>query len=375
MSASLPGFCGSSPGCFAASRSHALASLFIALAALVLLAVLRSLTRAAARAAHLELPVPKASFCAAPAPMLCAHGGVTTSGELANTAPAYTAALSHPSVRCVEVDVSRTRDETLVALHTRQLLRISDGDFVDVGAARLEELLAYGERKGEAATVLTVSQALGKLVGQGLEAIILDIKDGPPLGSVGMAALALAAARAARCAECVLWSKDDSVVRELLAALSPMRQGKGTRRVLRARGNGTRGGGGGGGGGRGGATRGLLQESGQGRNSTQAVSRPLPSAMRAGFVLMNDSVAARQAGMHRLGGRLPGTAVVAAHWAIADEALVAAARRRGLAVFGWTANEPHMADALLRAGVAAIITDEPDMVAERAAALRDAECS
>ena len=60
--------------------------------------------------------------------MVCAHGGDISAG-LANTMPAYRAALAHPAVKCVEVDVSRTRDDTLVALHQRQLLTISEGEF------------------------------------------------------------------------------------------------------------------------------------------------------------------------------------------------------------------------------------------------------
>ena len=67
------------------------------------------------------------SWCSQPAPMVCAHGGDISAG-LANTMPAYRAALAHPAVKCVEVDVSRTRDDILVALHQRQLLTISDGE-------------------------------------------------------------------------------------------------------------------------------------------------------------------------------------------------------------------------------------------------------
>ena len=61
--------------------------------------------------------------------MICAHGGDTSGGALANTLPAYRAALAHPAVACVEVDVSRTRDDALVALHQRQLLAIAEGEF------------------------------------------------------------------------------------------------------------------------------------------------------------------------------------------------------------------------------------------------------
>jgi hypothetical protein len=68
-------------------------------------------------------------FCEQPPPLICAHGGRISGGALANTLPAYRRALQHPAVDCVEVDVSRTRDDALVALHQRQLLSIADGEF------------------------------------------------------------------------------------------------------------------------------------------------------------------------------------------------------------------------------------------------------
>ena len=79
--------------------------------------------------------------------MVCAHGGDVSQGALANTMPAYRAALAHPAVKCVEVDVSRTRDDTLVALHQRQLLAISDGEFESVGDARLDQARAAPRRR------------------------------------------------------------------------------------------------------------------------------------------------------------------------------------------------------------------------------------
>ena len=81
---------------------------------------------------------------------------------------------------------------------------------------------------------------------------------------------------------------------------------------------------------------------------------------------------------------------MAAHWEMVDAALVSAAHAKGVRVFGWTANEVHMVDPLIRVGVLAIITDkaraaravaalhrlsvccaqQPTMVQERLTALR-----
>ena len=148
--------------------------------------------------------------------------------------------------------------------------------------------------------MLTLPQALAALAGRGLAAITIDIKDGPPFGTDGFARAVLHTVAAARCSECIIWAKADEVVSDLLDA----------------------------GGG-----------------------------LTAGFVLMNQTADARAHGMHRL-NRLPGAAAVAAHWGMVDAALVAAARARGLRVYGWTANEEHMADAIISAGAFAVVTDK-----------------
>jgi glycerophosphoryl diester phosphodiesterase len=201
-----------------------------------------------------------------PAPLICAHGG-DISGGLANTMPAYRRALAHAAVSCVEVDVSRTRDDQLVALHQRQLLSIADGEFDrcastsgngnraaaatlltpqlivrSVGDARLDQArspaVVFMPRRAslcssrgfclrpqlkwfgvdnEAARVLTLQEALSALLGKGLKHIILDIKDGPPFGIEGFAAKSLAAVAAAACKECIVWAKEDDVVRDLVS--------------------------------------------------------------------------------------------------------------------------------------------------------------
>ena len=56
---------------------------------------------------------------------------------------------------------------------------------------------------------------------------------------------------------------------------------------------------------------------------------------------------------------------MAVHWGMVDAQLVAAARGRGLRMFGWTANEERMIDPLVRAGVFAIVTDKPSLVQRR----------
>lgn len=178
----------------------------------------------------------------------------------------------------------------------------------------------------EGMRVLTLQEALEALLGKGIETIILDIKDGPPFGADGFASMSLDAIEAARCKECIVWAKEDVVVAEVIS-------------------------------------RGL--------------------GAKAGFVLMNETAEARDRGMHRMGRiqarwlllrhgsllqhavlrthcALPsqGASILAVHWGMVDEQLVAAARGHKLRVFGWTANTVSMIDPLIRAGVAAIVTDQ-----------------
>lgn len=58
-----------------------------------------------------------------------------------------------------------------------------------------------------------------------------------------------------------------------------------------------------------------------------------------------------------------GAVSVHPHWMLADAALVAAARRRGLRVFVWTVNEPADIDRLAALGVDGIISDFPERLA------------
>jgi len=254
--------------------------------------------------------------CSFTAPLVCAHGGVTSDAVLANTAPAYRAALAHPDVTCVEVDVSRTREGALVALHSRQLLQISSGEYDSVGDSKLELLQWYGAAHGEAKAVLTLPDALAALSGRGLRHIVLDLKEGAPAGAEdsgypGFVTSVLAAVRNAACDECILWAKEDDLVRDIV------RRGLGP---------------------------------------------------RAGLVVMNETADARARGMHRI-ARVPGASIAAVHWAMVDRSLVASTPTR---VFGWTANQARMVDPLIRAGVHAIVTDAVDLVIERIADMRRA---
>lgn len=65
---------------------------------------------------------PSPHFCALPPPLVCAHGGDAAAAP-PNTLEALQAALDGGAT-CVELDVSRTADGRLVALHTRELAEL-----------------------------------------------------------------------------------------------------------------------------------------------------------------------------------------------------------------------------------------------------------
>ncbi|XP_059452112.1 glycerophosphodiester phosphodiesterase GDPD4 isoform X3 [Corylus avellana] len=75
-------------------------------------------------------------------PLVCAHGGDSTKA-FPNTMAAYRIALgSH--VDCIEIDVSRSSDGVLFALHDRDLQRISGNSTSKVGHLSMKEIKELG---------------------------------------------------------------------------------------------------------------------------------------------------------------------------------------------------------------------------------------
>ncbi|XWS22015.1 hypothetical protein CRYUN_Cryun30bG0107300 [Craigia yunnanensis] len=95
-------------------------------------------------------------------PLVCAHGGDSTNA-FPNTMSAYNFAL-HSQVDCIEIDVSRSSDGVLFALHDRDLQRISGNSTSKVGHLRSNELIS-----------------------RSVQQVILDAKVGPPSYEKGLA--------------------------------------------------------------------------------------------------------------------------------------------------------------------------------------------
>jgi len=288
---------------------------------------------------------PSSAFCNRPSPLVCAHGTVGSTDwdesskgprPLPNTVPALVAAVASGHA-CVEVDVSRTKDGHLVALHSRELRRLSGGRVSDPGDVTLAEVLALtlpkagntmGKHAGEEGAppirVATFMEAMGAVVGKGLTQITVDFKDGPPHGWEGFGQAVLAEVDAAdltgaRCPECVYWGKEDRIMLDVV--------------------------------------------------------RDQPDA-KVGYTIANFSAALREAGVDRIaaGRGIVGSAYAAAVQSeMIDLRLTAEVRGTGVGkVFAWTVNEPARIRHVANQGVDGIVTDEPEECTRQVAALRAA---
>ncbi|XP_031474272.1 glycerophosphodiester phosphodiesterase GDPD4 isoform X2 [Nymphaea colorata] len=151
-------------------------------------------------------------------PLVCAHGG-DSSRAFPNTMEAYRIALLS-NVDCVEIDVSRTSDGALVALHDRELQLLSGNSTTKVGHLSMNEIqqLRSGikfPKNNQDIWVPSVTEAL-KLVSKSVRQVILDAKVGPPLYEKGLAADILSTINKAGCNNCLIWSKSDTLVRDVM---------------------------------------------------------------------------------------------------------------------------------------------------------------
>ena len=99
--------------------------------------------------------------------------------------------------------------------------------------------------------------------------------------------------------------------------------------------------------------------------------KELAPKQHVGYVVMNETAAARAAGMGAL-MRLPAAEVIALHYGMASPAVVATARAGGKRVHAWTCNTAGMMRAAMDAGVDALVTNYPRRVVEALEARRAA---
>ncbi|XVF63480.1 hypothetical protein PTKIN_Ptkin09bG0090000 [Pterospermum kingtungense] len=156
-------------------------------------------------------------------PLVCAHGGDSTNA-FPNTIPAYNFAL-HSQVDCIEIDVSRSSDGVLFALHDRDLQRISGNNTSKVGHFRSNEIkeLAVSHQSGDS-KIPTIEDAL-RLISRSVRQVILDAKVGPPSYEKGLAKDILSAVEKMQCKNCLIWAKSDSLARDIIKLSSDVMVG------------------------------------------------------------------------------------------------------------------------------------------------------
>ncbi|ONH89598.1 hypothetical protein PRUPE_8G003500 [Prunus persica] len=151
-------------------------------------------------------------------PLVCAHGG-DSSKAFPNTMAAYHFAL-HSQVDCIEIDVSRSLDGVLLALHDRDLQRLTGNNASKVGYLSMKEIKYLGSvhqsaRKFPDENVLTIEEAL-EVILSSVRRVILDIKVGPPSYEKGLASDVLSVVKRMQCKNCLVWAKSDNLARDVI---------------------------------------------------------------------------------------------------------------------------------------------------------------
>jgi len=291
---------------------------------------------------------PSPHFCSLPRrPLICAHGGDLESSP-PNTLSSFQAALE-AGADCVEIDVSMTKDGLLVALHDRDLAALldisSDDDITTPAAAsrtrapslqskpffwnrrlapsspffprigdytwdQLLKLKWKDEEEEEGLGVALVKDVLDLILSSSSQeiAITLDIKlkDSfeETLEAEVMAQAAFDLLQTSNCGQyCMTWSKSDAFV---------------------------------------------------------AAMKNLDYSQRVGLVVLNETIAARTAGMHEpLRLQHLGAEVAGVHYRMATAELTTLLREAKREVHIWTANTAAMMKVALDAGPDAVVTSHP----------------
>ncbi|KAJ1275232.1 hypothetical protein BS78_05G120900 [Paspalum vaginatum] len=159
----------------------------------------------------------KCGWTASP-PMVCAHGGDSTNA-FPNSMDAFRMALD-ARVDCVEVDVSRSSDGVLFALHDRDLQKMSGNSTSRVGYWSTDEIKALSSRfqlsKGVRYEEVPKVEDVLAMISQSVRQVILDVKVGPPSFEKGLAEDLLSLLRRTDCKNCLVWAKSDNLGRHVL---------------------------------------------------------------------------------------------------------------------------------------------------------------
>ncbi|KAL0359955.1 UNVERIFIED_CONTAM: Glycerophosphodiester phosphodiesterase GDPD4 [Sesamum radiatum] len=236
-------------------------------------------------------------------PLVCAHGGDSTKA-FPNTMDAYNNALSS-GVDCIEIDVSRSSDGVLFALHDRELQRISGNSTSRVGYLTMKEIADLGSSLQHSlefhdVNIPTIEDAL-KFVSGSVRQVILDAKVGPPLFDKGLAEDILSVVKRTKCRNCLVWAKSDSLARDVIK---------------------------------------------------------LSRDTMVGYIVMMDP----STGTRRKLLRMRGAGVVGVYHPLVDEELVRILHGRKKKVYTWTVDEEEWMKKMLLEGVDGVVTSNPALL-------------
>ncbi|GJV86751.1 glycerophosphoryl diester phosphodiesterase [Tanacetum coccineum] len=246
-------------------------------------------------------------------PLVCAHGG-DASKAFPNTMDAYQIAL-RAQVDCIEIDVSRSADGVLFALHDRQGFAANIWEqFIQGwipeckgGEAFLLHTLGAIELSGikeldatHDVAIPTMEDAL-MLVSSSVQKVVVDAKVGPPIYEKGLAHDILSVVKRTQCKNCVVWAKSDNLARDVIKQSSDVTVGY--------------------------------------------------------IVMMNSTTGVRTNLL-----RIRDAEVVGIYHGLVDESVVKILHRRNKKVYSWTVDNQPTMEKMLNENVDAIITSDPTLL-------------
>ncbi|KAF8405664.1 hypothetical protein HHK36_007740 [Tetracentron sinense] len=279
-------------------------------------------------------------------PLVCAHGGDSTKA-FPNTMAAYRIALLS-QVDCIEIDVSRSSDGVLFALHdsqtsgefinlkcfdvvvdvktlklessfavsfhqemfqvliaSRDLQRISGNSTAKVGylsMKQIKELDASHQFPQEFhdQKIPTIEDALA-LISRSVRQVILDAKVGPPSYEKGLATDILSVVERTQCNNCLVWAKSDILARDVIK---------------------------------------------------------LSSDVTVGYIVMKDPSTGARTNLLRM----KGAGVVGVYHPLIDEKLVRILHGRDKKVYAWTVDDTDSMQNMLYERVDAVVTSHPTVL-------------
>ncbi|XP_014500225.1 glycerophosphodiester phosphodiesterase GDPD4 [Vigna radiata var. radiata] len=233
-------------------------------------------------------------------PLICAHGGDSSKASPNTMASYFHAIQAHAD--CIEIDVSRSSDGVLFALHDRDLQQLTGNDSIKVGhmnSKQIRELSLSQQSKSKFTdeTILTIQDAL-MLTANSVRQIVLDVKVGPPFYEKELAKDVLSAVGKTQCSNCLIWAKSDNVARDVIKLSSNITVG-------------------------------------------YIVTREYSSGVRSTLL------------------RMKGAEVVGVYHGLIDEKIVRVLHRRNKKVYAWTVDDEESMRRMLVEHVDAIITSNP----------------